>query len=173
MLTWHFLENMFFLIKSSLRSPGCVLLCGVWKVSVCWAFKTLLVHPSFVPRLADVLPLLLLCVWKGQQGQHGGGKEGRLCPAWPPGCPEGKGAWRAMEKRKGVGGKKRHFPSSFFLSLAPVSPLAFFPFIFSFLPLSYLSLSPPSWLCSHWLLYLFFLHCEISEGPAHVKSIRN
>eukprot|EP00064_Thunnus_orientalis_P000417 superscaffoldBa00000020_g417 len=62
--------------------------------------QTLLVHPSFVPRLAGVLPPLQLRVWKGQQGQHGEGKEGRLCPARPPGCPEGKGAWRAVEQRK-------------------------------------------------------------------------
>ncbi|KAM7397552.1 hypothetical protein PAMA_005723 [Pampus argenteus] len=77
--------------------------------------QTPLVHPPFVPRLAGVLPPLLLHVWKGQQGQHGEGKEGRLCPARPPGCPEGKGAWRAVEQRKRVSRKKRHFPSSFFL----------------------------------------------------------
>lgn len=62
-----------------------------------------------VPRLAGVLPPLQLCVWKGQRGQHGDGKEGRLCPARPPGRPEGKGAWRALEQRKRVSGKKETF----------------------------------------------------------------
>lgn len=63
------------------------------------------------------------CVREGQQGQHGDGKEGRLCPVQPPGCPEGKEAWRAAEQRKRVsGGKKKRetfsllFFSSFLLA---------------------------------------------------------
>lgn len=51
-------------------------------------------------------PPLQLGVWTGQRGQHGDGKEGRLCPARPPGRPEGKEAWRVLERRKRVSGKK-------------------------------------------------------------------
>lgn len=76
----------------------------------------------FVPCLAGVLPRLQLCVRKGQQGQHGDGKEGRLCPARPPGRPEGEGAWRAVKQRKRVSGKKRRFPSSFSPSVLSSSP---------------------------------------------------
>lgn len=51
-------------------------------------------------------PPLQLGVWTGQRGQHGDEKEGRLCPARPPGRPEGKEAWRVLEWRKRVSGKK-------------------------------------------------------------------
>lgn len=76
--------------------------------------------PPVLPRLAGVLPPLQLCVWKGQRGQHGDGKEGRLCRARPPGRPEGKGAWRALEQRKRVSGKKETFSLLLLFSLCVV-----------------------------------------------------
>lgn len=115
--------------------------------------QTLLVHSPFVPRLAGVLPLLLLRVWKGQQGQHGEGKEGRLCPAWPPGCPEGKGVWRAVEQRKRVSRKKRHFPSSFLFLVFSPGLLFLHPLLSSFLSFFILShFVPVSFFkfSSHW-----------------------
>lgn len=41
-----------------------------------------------------------------QRDQNGDGEEGRLCPARPPGCPEGEEAWRALEPSKRVSRKK-------------------------------------------------------------------
>lgn len=89
---------------------------------VCQRLQTPPVRPPFVPRLAGVLPLLLLCVWTGQQGQHGEGKEGRLCPARPPGRPEGKGAWRVVEQRKLGQWEKEKFSFPFFSLSLSFSP---------------------------------------------------
>lgn len=125
-----------------LVSPPSVLLVRRVEGEHVPGLQTLLVHPPFVPRLPGVLPPLLLRVWKGQQGQHGEGKEGRLCPPRPPGCPEGKGAWRAVEQRKRVSGKKETFPL-LFLSLV-FSPTFCSPFS------HFLSLSLCLYSFSHW-----------------------
>lgn len=143
--------------------------------------QTLLVHPSFVPCLAGVLPLLLLCVWKGQQGQHGEGKEGRLCPPRPPGCPEGKGAWRAVEQRKRVSGKKKTPTQTLTFLFLPRS-LAFSqsfcslirPFSSPFFLSLHICLSH---LCPDLTLTGFntrlFITSMAFKGLIHVKSIRN
>lgn len=108
------------LVSFSFEKPPLAPLC-----SPCWMCGGDCVPKlPFVPCLAGVLPRPQLCVWKGQQGQHGDGEEGRLCPARPPGRPEGEGAWRAVEQRKRVSGKKRRFPSSF--SPSVLSSSAFF-----------------------------------------------
>lgn len=92
------------------------------------AFKRSLADPFFVPRLADVLPLLLLRVWKGQQGQHGERKEGRLCPALATWLPRGEGGVEGGGEEEGGQREKRDIspPLSLFLWL----PLCSFSFLF-------------------------------------------
>lgn len=99
--------------------PPSVLLVRCVKGECVPGLQTLLVHLSFVPRLACVLPLLLLHVWKGQQGQHGEGKEGRLCPALPPGCPEGKGGVEGRGAEEAGQREKDIFPPLFLSSFLP------------------------------------------------------
>lgn len=86
--------------------------------------------------------------------------EGPAGPAWRreggPSVPSlghlaaqrGRGRGGRWRRGRGSTGKKRHFPSSLSLSLS------FFGFFSSTLFfLSFLSLSPASWVCFHWFLY--------------------
>lgn len=50
----------------------------------------------------------------------------RLCPARPPGCPEGKPAWRVSARRKQVSGERRRSSSS---SSSSALHRYFFPFV--------------------------------------------
>lgn len=151
LLACHLVKTCFafFLYKTSLSSPGCALfsLCIVWKVRVC------------LPSNARLSILSLYHVWlmsshyccfvfgRASRASMEKGRRAVCAQPWPPGCPEGKGAWRAVEKGKGVNGKKETFP---LLSLS----LSFFGFFSSTLFfLSFLSLSPASWVCFHWFLY--------------------
>lgn len=147
LLACHLVKTCFvFLYKTSLSLPGCALfsLCIVWKVRVC------------LPSNARLSILSLYHVWlmsshyccfvfgRASRASMEKGRRAVCAQPWPPGCPEGKGAWRAVEKRKGVNGEKR--------DISP--PLSFFGFFSSTLFfLSFLSLSPASWVCFHWFLY--------------------
>lgn len=149
---------LFFLYKTSSSSPGCALfsLCIVWKVRV------RLVDPFFVPRLADVLPLLLLRVWKGQQGQHGERKEGRLCPALATWLPRGEGGVEGGGEEEGGQREKR--------DISPPLSLSFFGFLSS--TLLFLFPFSPSHLLPGFAFIDFYTPppCRISGGPAHVKK---
>lgn len=149
LLACHLVKTCFvFLYKTSLSSPGCALfsLCIVWKVRVC------------LPSNARLSILSLYHVWlmsshyccfvfgRASRASMEKGRRAVCAQPWPPGCPEGKGAWRAVEKRKGVNGEKR--------DISPPLSLSFFGFFSSTLFfLSFLSLSPASWVCFHWFLY--------------------
>lgn len=167
LLACHLVKTCFafFLYKTPLSSPGCALfsLCIVWKVRVC------------LPSNARLSILSLYHVWlmsshyccfvfgRASRASMEKGRRAVCAQPWPPGCPEGKGAWRAVEKRKGVNGKKETFPLlslSLSLSLASFHPLcSFFPFC-------------PSHLLPGFAFIDFYTPppCRISGGPAHVKK---
>lgn len=136
LLACHLVKTCFafFLYKTSLSSPGCALfsLCIVWKVRVC------------LPSNARLSILSLYHVWlmsshyccfvfgRASRASMEKGRRAVCAQPWPPGCPEGKGAWRAVEKGKGVNGKKETFPLSS-LSLSLFLWLLFIHSVLSFL----------------------------------------
>lgn len=140
MHTCHFLKTIG--LKKPPRARQAVLcspcmLCGRW---VCARPSDTACPSSLCTSSGWCPPTTAASCLEGPAGPAWRGKEGRLCPARPPGCPEGKGAWRAVEQRKRVSGKKRHFPSFLPLVFSPT----FCSLIRSFLPLS--SCFHTSWL---------------------------
>lgn len=121
--------------------------------------QTVLFHPSFVSRLARVLLLLLLCIWKGPEGPAWRREGGPSVPSLATWLPRGEGGVEGGGREGGQSGKKNISPP-LFLQSSLSSFLLFYPLL-SF----YTLFLPPPFSSS--IFYKSF------KNLVHVVSIKN